>query len=80
MRGELQTSGMAMSMPARLRRALRSEHKLGFRIETPTGLSRGRNNCDPGISQISSFGPQGQAEFSSRRASLRVTLFQVITV
>ena len=34
---------------------LRFEHKQNFRIETPAGLSRGRDYFDPDISQIAHF-------------------------
>jgi hypothetical protein len=40
-----------------------AERMPSFRIETPAGLSRGRDFFDPDISQISRFGPQGQAKF-----------------
>ena len=59
----------------KLRPRLRSERKLCFRIETPAGLSRGRDYFDPDISQIAHFAAKVKQKLERgdelRRKSLR---------
>jgi hypothetical protein len=53
---------------------LRYERKQRFRIETPAGLSHGRNFFDLDISQISRLSTQGQGLFSENKRAASESL------